>query len=136
MKTLFLSIKLLLLTVTFSFAQNSYQLYPANWWIGMKYNKLQVMIHAADVGKNTGFAISYPGVTLNKVNKFKNPNYIILDVTITQTAKPGTVAIRSKGTNGKAEKFDFVLLADGSVVIFKCLTVGSAIIRWNFHSKQ
>jgi glycosidase len=109
MKTILLSIKLLLLTVTFSFAQNKYNLYPANWWIGMKYNKLQVMIHGEGVGKYSGFAISYPGVVLNKVNKFANANYVILDVTITQTAKPGTMQIRSKASNGAAVNFPFVL---------------------------
>lgn len=73
-----------------------YELYPANWWIGMKYNKLQVMIRGNNVGEHTGFAINYPGVTLTKVNKFQNKNYVILDVTVGTTAKPGTVGIRSK----------------------------------------
>ncbi len=99
MKKIIITIKLLLLTVTFSFAQTSYSLYPANWWIGMRYNKLQVMIHGNDVGTHTGFAVNYPGVTINKVNKFSNPNYVILDVTISTSAKPGTVGIRSKKGN-------------------------------------
>lgn len=108
MKTILLSVKLLLITVTFSFAQNSYNLYPANWWIGMKYNKLQIMIHGTDVGTHTGFTTNYPGVTITKVNKFKNPAYVILDVTIAPTAKPGTVGIRSK-KGSAAVNFEFSL---------------------------
>ncbi len=96
MKKIIITFKLLLLAVTFSFAQSSYELYPANWWIGMKYNKLQIMIRGNNVGEHTGFAINYPGVTLTKVNKFQNKNYVILDVTVGTTAKPGTVGIKSK----------------------------------------
>jgi neopullulanase len=96
MKQFILTIKLLLLTVTFSFAQTKYDLYPSNWWIGMKYNKIQVMIHGKDAGNHTGFAVNYPGVTLTKVNKFDNKNYVILDVAISASAKPGTVGISSK----------------------------------------
>ncbi|HLO37796.1 MAG TPA: cyclomaltodextrinase N-terminal domain-containing protein, partial [Lacibacter sp.] len=109
MKKIIITFKLLLLAVTFSFAQNTYNLYPANWWVGMKYNKLQIMINGTDVGKHSGFAIAYPGVTLTKVNKFESKNYVILDVTIAQTAKPGTVAIRSKSADGKAINFQFSL---------------------------
>jgi neopullulanase len=108
MKQLLISFKLLLVAVTFSFAQTKYDLYPANWWVGMKYNKIQVMIHGKDVGNHTAFAVTYPGVTIQKVNKFSNPNYVILDITITTSAKPGTVGIRSKKGND-AVNFEFSL---------------------------
>lgn len=99
MKYFIVTIKLLLLTVTFSFAQTKYDLYPANWWIGMKYNKIQVMIHGQDVATHTGFAVNYPGVTLTKVNRFTNKNYVVLDMTIAPSAQPGTVGIRTKKGN-------------------------------------
>ncbi len=100
---------LLLFFVTVSsVCAQEYELYPANWWIGMKYNKLQIMIRGNDVGEHTGFAINYPGVTLTKVNKFQNKNYVILDVTVGTTAKPGTVGIKSKkGT--QSVNFEFNL---------------------------
>ncbi len=109
MKQLIITFKLLLMAVTFSFAQNTYNLYPANWWVGMKYNKLQVMINGTDVGKHSGFAINYPGVTLTKVNKFQSRNYVILDVSISPAAKPGTISIGSKSADGKAVNFEFSL---------------------------
>lgn len=107
-KKIVFTLQLLFITVTFSFAQVSYNIYPSNWWIGMKYNKIQVMIHANDVATHTAFAINYPGVTLNKVNRFQNKNYVVLDITIGQTAKPGTLGIRSKKGNNPVN-FEFSL---------------------------
>lgn len=98
---------LFFLTVSNLCAQQ-YELYPANWWIGMKYNKLHIMIRGNNVGEQTGFSIHYPGVTLTKVNRFQNKNYVILDVTIGTAAKPGTVGIRSTGTKGTVQ-FNFKL---------------------------
>ncbi|TWI85720.1 glycosidase [Lacibacter cauensis] len=108
-KRLFL-LQLLLTAVTFSFAQNSYELYPSNWWVGMKYNKIQLMIRGNDVGKHSDFSIRYPGVTLTKVNRFSNRNYVILDITIAPVAKPGTIGIRSKNAAGKQSNFEFDLV--------------------------
>ena len=110
MKAILLSIKLLLTAVTFSFAQNSYELYPSNWWVGMKYNNIQLMIRGNNVGKHNGFAIRYPGVTLTKVNKFSNSNYVVLDIRIAATAKAGTIGIRSQHANGQQVNFEFDLM--------------------------
>jgi neopullulanase len=110
MKQLILSLNLLFLSATFSFAQIKYDLYPSNWWIGMKYNKIQVMIHGNGIGAHTDFAVNYPGVSIQKVNKFSNQNYVILDVTISTSARPGTVGIRSK-KGSEAVNFEFSLQA-------------------------
>ena len=76
--------------------QNSYQCYPANWWAGMKLNKLQLMIHGDAIAKGD-FIIAYPGITLIKVNKVENPNYVFLDIGISAVAKPGIAKIKVKG---------------------------------------
>ena len=79
-----------------SFAQQSnYKCYPTNWWAGMKWNKVQVMIHG-DAIANAGnvFSIAYPGVKLDKINKVENANYVFLDLTISPTAKPGIAKIK------------------------------------------
>jgi neopullulanase len=80
----------------FVFAQNEgYQCYPTNWWVGMKWNKVQVMIHGdaiANAGK--GYTINYPGVKIEKVNKVENTNYIFLDLSIAPATNPGIVKIK------------------------------------------
>ena len=80
----------------FIFAQNKgYQCYPTNWWTGMKWNKVQVMIHGDAIANAAGgFSINYPGVKLDKINKVENTNYVFLDLTISASAKPGMLKIK------------------------------------------
>jgi len=70
-----------------------YTCYPGNWWPGMKWNKVQLMIYGDAIGNAGNFTINYPGVTLNKVHRPENNNYVFLDITIAPTAKPGIVKI-------------------------------------------
>ena len=90
----------LLLTFHFSlfiFAQSgNYKCYPTHWWAGMKWNKLQIMVHGDKIADNFPMIKMGPkgmslaaGVNLVKVNRVENPNYIFLDLVIDKTAKPG-----------------------------------------------
>lgn len=75
--------------------QNGYNCYPTNWWAGMKWNKVQVMIHGdAIANAKGGISIAYPGVSLVKVNKVENSNYVFLDLVIASTTKPGILKIK------------------------------------------
>ncbi|MBC7508945.1 MAG: cyclomaltodextrinase N-terminal domain-containing protein, partial [Ferruginibacter sp.] len=85
-----------------SFAQQTnYKCYPTNWWAGMKWNKLQVMIHGEAIANaGNGFSITYPGVKLDKISKAENANYVFLDVTIAPAAKPGIIKINVSKDGG------------------------------------
>lgn len=70
--------------------------YPTHWWTGMKWNKLQVMVHGDKIADNFPMIKMGPngiklatGVSLTKINRVENPNYIFLDLVIDATAKPG-----------------------------------------------
>ncbi len=79
------------------FAQiQSYNCYPTNWWTGMKWNKVQIMIHGNDIGNGDAYTINYPGVKLEKINKVENKNYVFLDVVISPEATAGTLKIKVK----------------------------------------
>ena len=89
---------LLLITISisgFTLAQNNaYTCYPGNWWVGMKWNKVQVMVHGNSIGQwSNSISIKYPGVKLEKINKVENENYVFLDLSIAANAKPGTIKI-------------------------------------------
>jgi len=99
----FLLTALSVLTFNFLFAQDSIEVYPTNWWVGMKNPKLQLMLHGVDVGLSN-VSLSYPGVTINKVNKVENKNYLFVDLSISKTAKPGTATIHL--SNGKTIPFE------------------------------
>lgn len=89
--------------------QNNYHCYPTNWWTGMKWNKVQLMIHGDGIGGN-GISIAYPGVKLEKVNKVENANYVFLDLVITATANPGIIKIKIN-KKGKPFSIDFEIKA-------------------------
>lgn len=62
---------------------------PMNWWVGMHNPKLQLVVHGYKIAERS-VKMSYPGVTLVKVNKVENPNYLFIDLNISPVAKPGT----------------------------------------------
>lgn len=100
--------------VLVSFAQYA-KLYPGNWYTGMKWNKVQVLVR----GEYDGFSkekvrINYPGVTLTKVSHFENGKYLALDLTIATTAKPGIVNIEfSEGNKAHAVAWPLKPRRDG-----------------------
>ena len=85
--------------------------YPTHWWVGMKNPKLQIMIHANNIGNATVSLTPYAGVKLDKVTKAQNPNYLFLDLTINASARPGTIRFNS----------------GGQVINYKCFQIWVAI---------
>jgi len=81
---------------TIVFAQtNSFKCYPTNWWVGMKWHKLQIMVHGHKIADDfptikmsAGGVKLATGVYLSEIERVENPNYIFLDITIDATAKP------------------------------------------------
>lgn len=69
MKKIFIKISSLIslycLTAT-GFAQTP-ELYPSNWWVGMKWNKVQILVRGTGDNFNSqNVNITYPGVQLQK----------------------------------------------------------------------
>jgi glycosidase len=73
----------------FSFSQDKPEVYPSNWWIGMKWNKVQLLMHKLRVGEFGINMIPYPGVTLLNKHRLENPDYVAIDISIAPSAKPG-----------------------------------------------
>ncbi len=94
--------KILFLLIVFHFSlvasaqSETYKCYPTHWWAGMKWNKLQIMVHGDKIADNfpvikmgpKGMSLAI-GVTLLQINRIENSNYIFLDLLIDATAKPG-----------------------------------------------
>ena len=95
----------LLFISIYAWSADPIEVYPSNWWVGMKLNKIQLMIHAQNA-TNIIPAFKLPaggtkladGIMLKGVHHVENPNYVFLDIEIAKTAKPGM------------RKFEFVLL--------------------------
>lgn len=86
---------------------NEIKCYPTNWWVGMKWNKVQLMIHGKNIANGNAYTLNYSGVKIEKINKVENPNYVFLDIFISPSAKPGIVKIIDK--NSKKNLVDFEL---------------------------
>ncbi|HMG67620.1 MAG TPA: cyclomaltodextrinase N-terminal domain-containing protein, partial [Chitinophagaceae bacterium] len=76
----------------FSFSQDV-EVYPSNWWVGMKWNKVQLMVYGKDIGNYYRVLCKYPGVKITVANKVDNPNYLFINLEISKEAKPGKFVI-------------------------------------------
>ena len=65
---------------------------PPFWWTGFEHEELQVMIHGHGTA---GFDVSvdHPGVTLSRVERVENGNYLFIYLDIGADARPGTIDI-------------------------------------------
>ena len=69
---------------------------PAYWWVGMKNPKLQLLMHAPGIGASAA-SLNYAGVTLEGTQKLENPNYLLVNLTISPRAQPGQLKLQFKG---------------------------------------
>ena len=94
MKKSFLLTTCFILIISFASLAQFADVYPTNWWAGMKWNKVQLLLHGstADFNKQV-VTINYPGIKLDKINRLENGRYMALDITISPVAKPGVVNI-------------------------------------------
>ena len=66
------------------------QVEPINWWVGMKNEHLQLLVHATGIGEMMP-AIDYAGVSIKAVSKADSKDYLFIDLIITGITKPGTM---------------------------------------------
>jgi len=81
---------------------------PMNWWVGMKDPKLQLLVHGEKIAERN-ISLSYPGVSLLKVNKVENSNYLFLDLEISATAKAGSFPISFTKSGAKTLTYTYEL---------------------------
>ena len=114
LRILILAASCLLIFFSFSNAQEI-KVYPTNWWVGMKWNKVQLLVFSNDANFNKqSVKINYPGVTLDEVNVLDNPKYFALDVTIAPTALPGNVQIAFGTTKPKIVNWPLAKRREGN----------------------
>ncbi len=98
MKRILLFLFFTVIFFTAAFAQSeSFQCYPTNWWVGMKWNKVQIMVHSESNlnvwADGSTVKINYPGVKLVNIHKAENRKYLFLDLEISPFARPGKMKI-------------------------------------------
>ena len=88
------------LLMSFLTAQPSIQrVEPPNWWVGMNNPSLQLLIYGEKISELYP-SIDHEGVTVERVIRVPNPNYLFIDLIIDKQARAGNVEIRLQ-ENGK-----------------------------------
>lgn len=86
--------------------------YPTNWWVGMKHNKVQLLLRGTYEGFNKGSVrIRYPGVQVQQVHTVENSKYLLVDIVVLPSAKAGNVPIELITADHKAHALQWPLLA-------------------------
>lgn len=75
---------------------------PPNWWVGFKDASLQLLVKEDGIGSFLA-QVNYPGITVENVNKADSPNYLFVDLNISENTKPGKFDIVFNNGEG-AEK--------------------------------
>lgn len=86
---------------------------PMFWWVGMENPNLQLLVYGDDIG-TTEVELDYDGVTLEKVHKVENSNYLFVDLKIAENAQPGEFNIKFKEGRKTVAKYNYELKARNS----------------------
>lgn len=90
-----------------AFAQQIRVLSPPHWWIGMQYNRVEVLVQGEKL-KETTFSIAKPAKTrLLRTYTFDNPNVVVLELDFGKVTAPETVEI----LYGNGQKFSYEVKA-------------------------
>ena len=81
---------------------------PPHWWIGFKNKQLQLLVKEDSIGLSK-VEIMYPGVTIEKINKANSPNYLFIDLIISESAKAGKFDIIFRSKTGKEKTHTYEL---------------------------
>ena len=83
---------LALATHTAFAAERIERIEPVSWWVGMKDERLQLLVRGTDVAKLEP-RLQHPGITFVGVERVANPNYLFVNLRIAPDTKPGTFRI-------------------------------------------
>lgn len=82
---------------------------PPFWWTGFKETQLQLLVYADDISVYSA-TIDYPGVSIERVEKVRSPNYLFLYLNIKPEAGPGVFDIIFS-SNGRTLTHRYELLS-------------------------
>lgn len=82
---------------------------PAFWWVGMKSPKLQLLVHGENIS-DLKPELNYDGVSIEKVSRVSNPNYLFVDLLIDKKTKAGEFDILFKKGKKIAITYKYKLL--------------------------
>ncbi|MDX1941741.1 MAG: glycoside hydrolase family 13 protein [Saprospiraceae bacterium] len=103
---------LFLLFTTHLLATNSTieRVEPAFWWVGMKNPRLQLLIYGKDITMLQP-VINYKGVRIEQVIKVESPNYLFINLLLTDNHNPTNFDIDFQKDGKSVQKYNYRLFA-------------------------
>ena len=93
MKNLFTS---LIFSLIFGYANAQIDIiHPPNWWVGFENQNLQLLVNGNNISEYE-VKIDYPGVDIKKIHKADSPNYLFIDLHISNSTSPGNFKLEFK----------------------------------------
>lgn len=92
-----------------SFFMIAQTLYPTHWWTGMKNHRLSLLFRGDSVGNTVSLSANYPGVSIKKIHRFPNINYLQVDLDLASSTKPGKVKFILKKSDKNVQEILFEL---------------------------
>jgi neopullulanase len=89
-----------------AFAQTD--IYPPNWFVGLKDTSLQLIIHQQDIGLNTlSMTIEHPDITVKQFTPSRHKDYVLVELALSPNLKPGSVTFQLKGKKNQKLQYSF-----------------------------
>ncbi len=108
MKKTFLLLTLIVFSAMQLKATTLKRVEPANWWIGMQNPNLQLLVQGRNIG-NTEVYLDYGGVELQSVEKADSPNYLFVNLKISEHTQAGTFDLIFKDGEKQVASFPYEL---------------------------
>jgi glycosidase len=90
---------------------------PAFWWVGMKSDKLQLMVHGPHIADAAPRIAGGATVRIESVSRVANPNYLFIDLRIAPGTQPGRVdLVFKRGEQTFRAPFELRARAPGSAL--------------------
>ena len=86
------------------------RLEPSSWWIGMKVPEVQLLVYGVGISAYD-VEIDYAGIRILNIHKVQNPNYLFVDLLISDKAREGNFSIRLKEGGRLVDSVYFNLLS-------------------------
>ena len=81
---------------------------PPNWWIGMEWDTLQLMVYGEDLA-NVDVISENDGLVILGVNTVENSSYLFVDVAVSETLEAGSYKLIFE-RNGAETEFSYPVL--------------------------
>jgi glycosidase len=83
---------------------------PTSWWVGMKQDRLQLLVHGDRIAELTP-TLHYPGVAIEGVEHVESPNYLFINLKIAPDTRPGTFRLEFRRGRSTVASRPYVLNA-------------------------